>query len=126
MNEIVSKNVRMLREIRGLSQHQLGNKIGFSNTYICQIESGKLNISLKVVERLAKALEVPFKMLFEENLLSLPLSAFERFPYDPEEKEKLRVEKERIKEQLRQDALRFRKALEAWGVEVKSETNSDN
>jgi len=126
MNEIVSKNVRMLREIRGLSQHQLGKKIGFSNTYICQIESGKLNISLKVVERLAKALEVPFKMLFEENLLSLPLSAFERFPYDPEEKEKLRVEKERIKEQLRQDALRFRKALEAWGVEVKSETNSDN
>jgi len=126
MNEIVSKNVRMLREIRGLSQHQLGKKIGFSNTYICQIESGKLNISLKVVERLAKALEVPFKMLFEENLLSLPLSAFERFPYDPEEKEKLRVEKERIKEQLRQDAPRFRKALEAWGVEVKSETNSDN
>ena len=43
-----------------------------------------------------------------------------------EEKEKLRVEKERIKEQLRQDALRFRKALEAWGVEVKRDTNSDN
>lgn len=126
MNEIVSQNVRMLREIRGLSQHQLGKKIGFSNTYICQIESGKLNISLKVVERLAKALEVPFKMLFEENLLSLPLSAFERFPYEPEEREKLRQEKERAKEKLRQDLFKFRKALEVWGVEVKSETNSDN
>jgi len=126
MNEIVSQNVRMLREIRGLSQHQLGKKIGFSNTYICQIESGKLNISLKVVERLAKALEVPFKMLFEENLLSLPLSAFERFPYEPEEIEKLKQEKERAKEKLRQDLFKFRKALEVWGVEIKSETNSDN
>jgi transcriptional regulator with XRE-family HTH domain len=126
MSEIVAKNVRLLREIRGLSQHQFGEKLGLTNTYVSRIEGGSLNISLKVVERLAKALEVPYKMLFEEELLSLPLSAFERFPYDPEEKEKLRVEKERIKEQLRQDALRFRKALEAWGVEVKSETNSDN
>ena len=114
MSELMAKNVRMLREIRGLSQHQFGEKLGLTNTYVSRIEGGSLNISLKVVERLAKALEVPFKMLFEEDLLSLPLSAFERFPYDPEEKEKLRVEKERIKEQLRQDALRFRKALEVW------------
>ncbi|MBC8231277.1 helix-turn-helix transcriptional regulator [bacterium] len=126
LNEIVGQNVRLLREIRGLSQHQFADNLGLTNTYVCRIEGGSLNISLKVVERLAKALEVPFKMLFEEYLLSLPLSAFERFPHEPEEKDKLRVEKERIKEQLRQDALRFRKALEAWGVEVKSETNSDN
>jgi len=126
LNEIVSKNVRTLREIRGLSQHQLGKRLGFSNTYISEIESGRLNISLKVVERLARALEVPFSMLFEEDLLSLPLSAFERFPYEPEEIEKLRVEKERAKEKLREDVFKFRKALEAWGVDVKSETNSDN
>ena len=126
LNEIVSKNVRMLREIRGLSQHQFGKKLGFSNTYISEIESGRLNISLKVVERLANALEVPYKMLFEEELLSLPLSAFERFPYSEEEREELKAEKERAKEKLRQDLFKFRKALEVWGVKVKSETNSDN
>ena len=125
-NEIVAKNLRMLRKIRGLSQIELAKKTSLSNTYICEMESGRLNISIKVVERLAKALEVPLKMLFEEDLLALPLSAFERFPYDPEEKEKLRVEKEKAKEKLRRDLFKLRKALEVWGISVKNEENIDN
>jgi transcriptional regulator with XRE-family HTH domain len=118
-NEIVAKNLRMLRKIRGLSQIELAKKTSLSNTYICEMESGQLNISIKVVERLAKALEVPLKMLFEEDLLALPLSAFERFPYEPEEKEKLRVEKEKAKEKLRRDFKKLKTALEAFELEVK-------
>jgi len=109
----------MLRKIRGLSQTELGKRIEAANTYICEMESGRLNISIKVVERLAKALEVPLKMLFEEDLLSLPLSAFERFPYSEEEREKLRVEKEKAKEKLRRDFNKLKTALEAFELEVK-------
>ena len=109
-----------------LDEVNIALKLGLVNTYICQIESGNLNISLKVVERLAKALEVPVKILFEEDLLSLPLSAFERFPHEPEEMEKLKQEKERAREKLRRDLFKLRKALEVWGVDVKSETNFDN
>jgi len=123
-NEIVARNLRLLREIRGLSQTELSKRIGLSNTYICDLESGRLNVSIKVVERLAKALEAPLKMFFEENLLSLPLSAFERFPYSEEEREKLKQEKEKAKEKLRQDLKKLKTALEAFGLEVRSEYSS--
>ena len=125
-NEIVARNLRMLRKIRGLSQIELSKRTGLSNTYICDLESGRLNVSIKVVEHLAKALEAPLKMLFEEDLLSLPLSAFERFPYSEEEREKLRVEKEKAKEKLKQDFKKLKTALEAFELEVKSEENSGN
>ena len=118
-NEIVARNLRMLRKIRGLSQTELGKRIEAANTYICEMESGRLNISIKVVERLAKALEVPLKMLFEEDLLALPLSAFERYPYSEEEREKLRLEKEKAKERIRQDLKKLTTALEAFELEVK-------
>jgi transcriptional regulator with XRE-family HTH domain len=125
-NQIVGRNLRMLRKIRGLSQIELAKKASLSNSFICEVEGGKLNVSVKVVERLAQALEVPLKMFFEEDLLALPLSAFERFPYDPEEKEKLRVEKEKAKEKLRRDFKKLKTALEAFELEVKSEENSGN
>jgi transcriptional regulator with XRE-family HTH domain len=125
-NEIVARNLRILREIRGLSQTELSKRVGLSNTYICEVESGRLNISIKVVERLAKALEAPLKLLFEDDLLSLPLSAFERFPDSEEEREKLRVEKKMAKEKLRQDLNKLKTALEVFGLEVKSEANLDH
>ena len=125
-NQIVGRNLRMLRKIRGLSQIELAKKASLSNSFICEVEGGKLNVSVKVVERLAQALEVPLKMFFEEDLLALPLSAFERFPYLPEEKEKLRVEKEKAKEKLRRDFKKLKTALEAFELEVKSEENSGN
>ena len=125
-NEIVGRNLRMLRKIRGLSQIELAKKTSLSNTYICEMESGKLNVSIKVVERLAKALEAPLKMFFEYDLLSLPLSAFERFPYSEEEREKLRQEKEKAKEKLKQDVKKLKTALEVFGLEVESEENFNN
>ena len=125
-NEIVARNLRLLRELRGLSQIEVGKKLGVKNTYICGLESGRLNSSIKVIERLARTLEVPLKMLFEEDLLSLPLSAFERFPHSEEEREKLRQEKESIKEKLKEDFKKLKTAPEAFGLEVTSEEHFDN
>jgi len=120
-NEIVARNLHILREIRGLSQTELGKKVGVKNTYICEIESGRLNISIKVAERLAEALEAPLKLLFEEDLLSLPLGSFECVPHKKEEREELLKDKKTAKEKLKQDLKKLKTALKAFGLEVRSE-----
>lgn len=72
MNEIsidyvVSKNIKMLRKKLGWSQEQLAEKTGVSAPYIAQIEVTKRTPSLDIVEKLANAFGVEYKVLFEIN-----------------------------------------------------------
>lgn len=72
MNEIpiemaVRENVKLLRKRLGWSQELLAEKTGVSAPYITQIEAGKRTPSLDIVERLASALGVEYKSLFELN-----------------------------------------------------------
>ena len=56
-----------LKEIRlqkGLSQEKLAELSNLHRTYISSIELGHRNVSLKNIEALAKALEVPIEKLF--------------------------------------------------------------
>lgn len=55
----VGANVRALREARGLPQDELAHLAGIHATYLSGVETGKRNISMKVLERLALALRVP-------------------------------------------------------------------
>ncbi len=58
-------NVKELREMRGLSYEQLAQKSGVTKSYIQRIESnGKANPSVRVLCRLAKALDVEVEKLF--------------------------------------------------------------
>jgi transcriptional regulator with XRE-family HTH domain len=51
-------NVRIYRKARKLTQEQLASDVfGYHRTYISAIERGKRNLSLKVVERLAAAID---------------------------------------------------------------------
>jgi transcriptional regulator with XRE-family HTH domain len=64
--DIVKKLGQNLKEIRldkGLSQGKLAKKLGVDPSYISQIERGLGNMSLKKIERLAKALEVTIEQL---------------------------------------------------------------
>ena len=45
----------MMRKQRALTQLELAKKIGVSESYICQIENGKM-ISIKKLDKMAKAL----------------------------------------------------------------------
>lgn len=70
MNEIpietiVSENIKSLRKQLGWSQELLAEKTGVSAPYITQIEAGKRTPSLDIVEKLALALGVEYKILFE-------------------------------------------------------------
>jgi len=51
----LSEKLREMRKRKGLTQKELAEKIGVSESYICQIENGKM-ISIKKLDKLAKIL----------------------------------------------------------------------
>lgn len=54
----LARNVRRVRIGKGWSQEKLSTKAGFSQTYLSQIEAGRLNVPIDRIERLANALEI--------------------------------------------------------------------
>lgn len=59
--------VRELRQQNGLSLEGLAHKADLDRTYIPSIEKGKRNVSITVIEKLAKALNVEISQLFENH-----------------------------------------------------------
>lgn len=57
--------VRHYRYKKELSQERLAELASLHRTYIGQIESGKRNIALLNIEKIAKALKISIKDLFE-------------------------------------------------------------
>ena len=60
---ILGKNVRRLRQQRGLTQEELAFEAEIDLTYMGGIERGKRNPSLLVMARIADALSVPLTKL---------------------------------------------------------------
>lgn len=58
--------VKLRRRELGLTQEGLAEGSGFRQAYVAQVESGRRNISLLNIERLARALCVPVSALFSE------------------------------------------------------------
>lgn len=58
--------IRNIRRQRGLTQEELSFLAGLHRTYIGMIERGEKNITLVNIEKLAKALNVKLKDLFDE------------------------------------------------------------
>lgn len=63
--EVVGRNVRRLRENRGMTQEQLAFEARIDLTYVGGIERGRRNPSLMVMVRLADALEAELKELLK-------------------------------------------------------------
>ena len=58
------KKVREIRVRQNLSQEKLATKAGVHRTYIGMIERAEKNITLENIEKIAKALELSVKKLF--------------------------------------------------------------
>ncbi len=56
--------IKQLREQKGYSIEYLANVANIDRTYISDIEKGKRNVSLLIIEKLAKALDVTIQELF--------------------------------------------------------------
>ena len=59
------KQLRSLRKDAKLSQEQLGFKANIHRTYIGSVERGEQNVSLNNMHKIAKALKVSLKDLFD-------------------------------------------------------------
>jgi len=58
--------VKKLRLEKGLSQEALAHQADLDRTYIPSIEKGERNVSITVIEKIAKALNVKISILFDE------------------------------------------------------------
>lgn len=56
--------IKALREEKGFSIEYLANIANIDRTYISDIEKGKRNVSLLIIEKLSKAFEVNIQELF--------------------------------------------------------------
>lgn len=68
-NSILKKfgsKVRELRKHQGISQEKLAKIVSLHRTYIGGIERGERNVSLANISKIAVALEVEIKELFED------------------------------------------------------------
>ena len=64
LKEKFGKKVNSLREQKGYSIEFLANIANIDRTYISEIEKGKRNVSLMIIEKLSKALDVTIQELF--------------------------------------------------------------
>jgi transcriptional regulator with XRE-family HTH domain len=58
--------VKLLRIEKGWSQEKLALNADLDRTYIPGIEKGERNISITVIEKIAKALKTSIKYFFDE------------------------------------------------------------
>jgi transcriptional regulator with XRE-family HTH domain len=57
LRDVFATNLRRLRNAKGLSQDDLAYEAGISRSYLSQLEKGAFHASLKIIGRLAKALD---------------------------------------------------------------------
>jgi transcriptional regulator with XRE-family HTH domain len=58
--------LKRFRAERGLSQEQFALQIGMDRTYYASVESGKRNIALRNIEKIARGFDVSLEELFRQ------------------------------------------------------------
>ncbi len=65
---VFGRNVRERRHAKGITLEAFAHDVGLSYSYVGELERGRRNPTLKVVERIATALEVdPLKLLAQQT-----------------------------------------------------------
>ncbi|MCL1806778.1 MAG: helix-turn-helix domain-containing protein [Oscillospiraceae bacterium] len=61
----IGERLRTYRNRTGMKQEELAERAGVHPTYIGQLERGEKNATLESIEKVARALDLPFEVLFE-------------------------------------------------------------
>lgn len=59
------QRIKLLRQSLGISQEKFALQIGMDRTYYASVESGKRNVSLRNIEKIATGLNVSLSELFK-------------------------------------------------------------
>lgn len=65
--EILGKNIKKLRKEKNWTQEYLAEQAGISVPFMTQIELARKQASLEVIEKIAKALNIPYSYLFLQD-----------------------------------------------------------
>lgn len=69
--EIIGLNVKWYRYQNKMTQEKYANKINLKMAYLSIIESGKVNITCKTIDILAKSFHIPPQLLLNEDTAKL-------------------------------------------------------
>ena len=58
------ERVRYLRKLKNMTQEELAFTSSLHKNYICDIECGRRNVSLKAIEKIALGLDIGIEALF--------------------------------------------------------------
>lgn len=67
LKQKVGQRIRQLRKELELSQEGLGLKAEVDRTYVTDVEAGRRNVSLDILEKLIKALEISISDFFNSK-----------------------------------------------------------
>jgi transcriptional regulator with XRE-family HTH domain len=67
---MLNEALRLIRVFHDLNQKDLADKLGISNSYLSEIESGKKTPTLEVIEKYSQVFNMPSSsiLFFSENL----------------------------------------------------------
>jgi transcriptional regulator with XRE-family HTH domain len=66
LREVVAKNLRKLRQAKGLSQEELADRAGINRNYVGMLEREENAATVDMLEKLAEVLEIdPIELLTE-------------------------------------------------------------
>ncbi|GAB3881321.1 helix-turn-helix domain-containing protein [Spirosoma agri] len=68
MNDIkllVGQQIREARKVKGLTQKELGEKLGVGEPTVNGYESGKQNLTIETLQKIANAIEVEVNTFFK-------------------------------------------------------------
>ena len=66
----IGLRIRELRLKTGYSQEAFSNKIGMARTYFAEVETGKRNISVRNLKKIADGLDVSLSTFFDSPLFA--------------------------------------------------------
>ncbi|WP_132657515.1 helix-turn-helix transcriptional regulator [Rhizobium sp. BK418] len=67
IREAFARNLRLLRQAKGLSQEELAHRADLDRTYISSLERSVYSPTIEVVDRLASVLEVDAVELLKKS-----------------------------------------------------------
>ena len=63
----IGSNIKLLRSVRQLNQHQLAERLGISQTHLSNIEHNNVLVSLKLLVRSANVLDCTLETLLDRK-----------------------------------------------------------
>ena len=67
IRDILARNLRLYRQLRGLSQEELAHRAGVDRTYVSALERSVYGVTIDLLDKLAVALDVEAADLLQRS-----------------------------------------------------------